>query len=96
MKLKVTANQNISVLFFRDILRIFPRAKLVILPPEVYDCNGTTKINPHFDKQKVNRDGDRKNGKIAEHLEYITSNGIKTKAICSIDSKRRGRYYLNE
>ena len=77
-------------------MRIFPRAKLVILPPEVYECNGTTKINPHLDKQKVNRDGDRKYGQIAEHLEYITSNGIKTKVINAIDPKRRGRYYLNE
>ena len=77
-------------------MRIFPRSKLVILPPEVYECNGTARINPRLDKQKVNRDGDRKDGKIAEHLEYITSNGIKTKVINAIDPKRRGRYCSNE
>ena len=77
-------------------MRIFPRSKLVILPPEVYKCNGTAKINPRLDKQKINRDGDRKSGKVAEHLEYITSNGIETKVNHVNDPKRRGRYYLNE
>ena len=77
-------------------MRIFPRSRLVILPPEVYECNGTTKINPHLDKQKVNRDGDRKDGKIAEHLEYITANGIETRLNSVNDPKRQGRYYSNE
>ena len=68
----------------------------MILPPEVYKRNGTARFNPCLDKQKINRDGDRKDGKIAEHLEYITSNGIESKVNYVNDPKRRGRYCLKK
>ena len=54
------------------------------------------RIDPRLDKQKVNHDSDRKDGKVAEHLEYITSNGIETKVNYLNDPERRGRYYSNE
>jgi len=68
-------------LFYRDLLRIFPRAKFVILPPETAHSNGSVQINPSFNLYEGDNLGLRKDGNITNNLQYISSNG---KAGCTL------------
>jgi hypothetical protein len=67
-------------------LRIFPRAKFVILPPQTAICQGSVKINPLFNLYEAARLHLRKDGNITKNLEYVTSNGIEN----GVDSRRNG------
>ena len=62
--------------YFRDLLRIFPRAKFIILPPETIQTNGSVRINPAFNLHDTDYLSQRKDGSITNNLEYIASNGI--------------------
>ena len=57
-------------------MRIFPRAKFVLLPPEATERNGSETINSDFGMFNKNSLHGRKDDRITENQELVTSNGV--------------------
>ena len=81
---------------FRDILRIFPRTKLIILSPETICSNNSIRFDTPINIYKDDRTKHEQNRSYSGNLNFMNSNGVETQSHESFGLIKKGALYLNK